>query len=175
MGKTVVITQSNYLPWRGYFDMIRSADELILLDCVQFTRRDWRNRNVIKTPSGLTWLTVPVQVRGRYHQAIDETEISDPTWVDKHLRAICQRLDISCSISRCEAVIPRRDLLAMDATDRLVALARAVGATSYLSGPAAQAYMDVSRFTNEGIEVIWMSYEGYPRYPQLWGDFAPYM
>ena len=48
--KTVVITQSNYLPWRGYFDLIRSADELILLDCVQYTRRDWRNR--IKTSSG---------------------------------------------------------------------------------------------------------------------------
>ena len=46
--KTVAITQSNYLPWRGYFDLIRSVDEFILLDCVQYTRRDWRNRNKIR-------------------------------------------------------------------------------------------------------------------------------
>jgi len=46
------ILQPSYIPWRGYFDMLRSADEVILLDSVQFTRRDWRNRNQIKTPQG---------------------------------------------------------------------------------------------------------------------------
>ena len=30
MAKTVVITQSNYIPWRGYFDMLQSADEVVL-------------------------------------------------------------------------------------------------------------------------------------------------
>lgn len=88
MTKTVVITQSNYLPWRGYFDMLRSADEVILLDSVQYTRRDWRNRNRIKTASGPVWLTVPVEVKGRYHQAIDETEVADFTWADSHRRTI---------------------------------------------------------------------------------------
>ena len=48
-GKTAVIVQSNYLPWRGYFDLLSRADEIILYDSVQYTRRDWRNRNQIKT------------------------------------------------------------------------------------------------------------------------------
>jgi hypothetical protein len=86
--KTVVITQSNYLPWRGYFDMLRSADEVILLDSVQYTRRDWRNRNRIKTAGGLTWLTIAVEAKGRFEQAIDETSIADRDWAARHLRSI---------------------------------------------------------------------------------------
>jgi hypothetical protein len=86
--KTVVITQSNYLPWRGYFDLLRSADEVVLLDCVQYTRRDWRNRNRIKTAQGTTWLTVPVETKGHYLQAIDEIRIIDTQWVNKHIRTI---------------------------------------------------------------------------------------
>ena len=88
MQKTIVITQSNYLPWRGYFDLIGSADELILLDSVQYTRRDWRNRNLIKTPSGLKWLTIPVNVKGKYLQPIGETTVSDPSWANTHMQSI---------------------------------------------------------------------------------------
>ena len=62
--KRVAIVQSNYIPWKGYFDLIASVDEFILYDDVQFTRRDWRNRNRIKTPQGVHWLTVPVKVKG---------------------------------------------------------------------------------------------------------------
>ena len=87
-GKTVVIVQSNYLPWRGYFDLMRRADEFILLDSVQYTRRDWRNRNTIKTPAGPQWITVPVEVKGRYRTAIDEMRVADPGFADKHVRAI---------------------------------------------------------------------------------------
>jgi hypothetical protein len=88
LGKSVVITQSNYIPWRGYFDMLRSADEVILLESVQYTRRDWRNRNRIKTPNGPLWLTIPVEAKGRYNQAIDETLISDTGWAAAHIRSI---------------------------------------------------------------------------------------
>jgi hypothetical protein len=88
MSKTVVITQSNYLPWRGYFDLLRSADEAVLLDCVQYTRSDWRNRNLIKTARGLRWLTIPIRMRGRSRQAIDEAEIATENWAERHLRAI---------------------------------------------------------------------------------------
>jgi len=86
--KSVVITQSNYIPWRGYFDMLRSVDEVILLDSVQYTRRDWRNRNRIKTSNGPVWLTIPVEVKGRYDQAIDETFIADADWATSHVRSI---------------------------------------------------------------------------------------
>ena len=83
-GKKVAIVQSNYIPWKGYFDMIRQVDEFILLDSVQYTRRDWRNRNRIKTPEGVIWLTIPVKAAGRYLQSIRETEISDPGWAEHH-------------------------------------------------------------------------------------------
>lgn len=84
----IVITQSNYIPWKGYFDMIASADHLVLYDDVQFTRRDWRNRNRIKTPQGLHWLTIPVEVKGRYHQSVRETRTAGPGWAAKHWRTI---------------------------------------------------------------------------------------
>ncbi|HEU5016968.1 MAG TPA: WbqC family protein, partial [Pseudolabrys sp.] len=86
--RTVGIVQSNYLPWRGYFDLIRSVDEFLLFDIVQYTRRDWRNRNRIKTPTGSAWITIPVEVKGKYHQAIDETYIADPAWAANHIRAL---------------------------------------------------------------------------------------
>ena len=76
--------QSNYVPWKGYFDLITSVDEFILLDDAQYTRRDWRNRNRIKTAQGLRWLTIPVQVSGRYHQRIDETMIERPGVAKAH-------------------------------------------------------------------------------------------
>lgn len=86
--KRVAIVQSNYIPWKGYFDLIRQCDEFILYDDVQYTRRDWRNRNLIKTPSGLQWLTIPVEVKGKYFQRIRDTRISDPGWGRKHWTAI---------------------------------------------------------------------------------------
>ena len=60
--KKVAIVQSNYIPWKGYFDLISYMDEFILYDDMQYTRRDWRNRNLIKTPQRLQWLTIPVKV-----------------------------------------------------------------------------------------------------------------
>ncbi len=84
------IVQSNYIPWKGYFDLIASVDAFVLLDEVQYTRRDWRNRNRIKTAAGTRWLTIPVLSSGRYEQRIDETRIADPSWRRSHWSAIEQ-------------------------------------------------------------------------------------
>ena len=70
--------------------MIAAVDEVILYDDVQYTRRDWRNRNQIKTPQGLQWLTVPVLVKGMYRQKIRETKIDGTDWVAAHWRALLQ-------------------------------------------------------------------------------------
>ena len=88
--KKVAIVQSNYIPWKGYFDLINSVDEFILFDDMQYTRRDWRNRNKIKTPNGLMWITIPVQVKGKYYQKIREAVISDPEWNCRHWKTIAQ-------------------------------------------------------------------------------------
>ena len=82
--KKVAIVQSNYIPWKGYFDLINLVDEFILFDDMQYTRRDWRNRNLIKTSDGPKWLTIPVAVKGNYFQKIKDTTISDPVWARKH-------------------------------------------------------------------------------------------
>jgi hypothetical protein len=88
--KKIAIVQSNYIPWKGYFDMIAAVDEFILYDDMQYTRRDWRNRNQIKTPQGVQWLTVPVVAKGRYHQKIRETEIDGSAWAISHWKSLCQ-------------------------------------------------------------------------------------
>ena len=80
--KRIAILQSNYIPWKGYFDIIASVDEFILYDDMQYTKNDWRNRNKIKTPNGLQWITIPV-----YHstsQKINQTKISNFAWSKKH-------------------------------------------------------------------------------------------
>lgn len=86
--RKVAISQSNYIPWKGYFDSINMVDEFMLYDDMQYTRRDWRNRNKIKTKEGAKWLTVPVEVKGKYFQKINETLISDPKWGQDHWNSI---------------------------------------------------------------------------------------
>lgn len=86
--RKVAISQSNYIPWKGYFDSINVVDEFMLYDDMQYTRRDWRNRNKIKTKEGAKWLTVPVEVKGKYFQKINETLISDPKWGQDHWNSI---------------------------------------------------------------------------------------
>jgi len=80
----VLISQSNYIPWKGYFDNIAACDCYVVYDDMQYTKRDWRNRNYIKTEQGLKWLSIPVEVSGKYFQQINETKISDKNWNSSH-------------------------------------------------------------------------------------------
>lgn len=86
MGKKIAILQSNYIPWKGYFDIINQVDEFILFDDVQYTRNDWRNRNKIKTQSGPLWLTIPVQ--RDFGQSIKESKVDTGNWAEKHWKSI---------------------------------------------------------------------------------------
>lgn len=86
--KKIAILQSNYIPWKGYFDMIDSVDEFIFYDIVQYTTRDWRSRNKIKTPQGLIWLTIPVTINNHYSVPINKVAISNQSWIDKHWKSI---------------------------------------------------------------------------------------
>ena len=205
-GKRVAIVQSNYIPWKGYFDLINLVDEFILFDNMQYTRRDWRNRNIIKSPTGPMWLTIPVEVKGKYFQEIKDTVISDPAWNRKHwktivhcyskaryfalyrelfedlylntsemhlsrvnyrfLKAICRLLGVNTKIAWSMDYG-----LTGDKTERLVNLCKQVGATEYLSGPAAKPYLDQDLLAREGISLVYMDYSGYPEYRQLYPPF----
>lgn len=214
MSRRVAIIQSCYIPWRGYFAIVARCDAFVILDSVQFTRRDWRTRNRIKTPTGPLWLSIPVRQKGNYHAPIDSIEIADADWAQKHLRgiaanyrrapffdsvfpalesayraaaaepslstanrgltaALCGLLDIQTPLSRDVDLIGRETLDALDPTARLVELAAAAGATSYLSGPSARSYLDEDAFAARGMRVEWMDYGGLHDYPQLWGPFDP--
>lgn len=84
--KKVAVLQSNYLPWKGYFDIIHGVDEFIFYDEVQFTIRDWRNRNKILTPQGEIWLTVPVGADR--NRPIVDVQIKDSSWQKKHFKTL---------------------------------------------------------------------------------------
>jgi WbqC-like protein family len=86
MNKKVAILQSNYIPWKGYFDMIAAVDEFIIYDDVQFTKNDWRNRNQIKTPQGVQWLTVPVGQN--INRRIRDVVLPNALWQVKHWKTI---------------------------------------------------------------------------------------
>ena len=88
--KRIAILQSNYIPWKGYFDIINSVDEFVIYDDAQYTRRDWRNRNIIKTKHGLKWLTIPVLVKGRFKQKINDTRINQNFWAERHWKTLKQ-------------------------------------------------------------------------------------
>lgn len=205
-GKAVAIVQSNYVPWKGYFDLMRSVDEFVLYDDVQYTRRDWRNRNRLKSADGVRWLTIPVHVKGRYLQRIDETLTSDPDWPARHWSALVGWYRRAPFFERYRPVLEalyletrerhlskvnRRFLETLaplfgvttpisysidyqcegTKTDRLLGICQAAGATRYVSGPAARVYLQEDRFRAAGIDVAWMSYDGYPEYPQLYPPF----
>lgn len=80
--KRVAVVQSNYLPWRGYFDLMRDVDLFLFYDDLQYTHSDWRNRNRIATPKGSVWLTIPT---GRNHgRRICDVEVLDQSWKQRH-------------------------------------------------------------------------------------------
>lgn len=84
--KTAII-QSNYIPWKGFFDLLGRADLYVILDGAQYAKRHWHNRNRIMTRDGPAWLTIPVATKSKFEQPIDEVRIAD-RWADKHWRSI---------------------------------------------------------------------------------------
>lgn len=91
--KRVGIIQSSYIPWRGYFDVIDSVDMFIIYDDVQYSKGSWRNRNKIKTRTGLKWLTVPVKVS--LGLSVDQVQIdkSKKPWQNTHRQLIKNSLE----------------------------------------------------------------------------------
>jgi hypothetical protein len=200
----VGIIQSNYLPWRGYFDFIDDVDLFVIHDDLQFTKGDWRNRNKIKTPNGTRWITVPVHY-DRTAQLICETRIDySRNWQRDHRNAIeaslgkaahlddvfgllqpawnaqpetISELNVALLTVICRYLQIRTPLrmssefhLRRTKTERLIELLTAVGATTYVSGPTARAYLDEQRFDEVGIRLEYKEY-AYPPYRQLWEPF----
>ena len=87
----VTILQPSYLPWLGFFEQMSRSDKFVLMDDVQYTRRDWRNRNRVRVNEGWAWLTVPVLQKNRFSQNLLETRIDNSVpWRKKHLQTLRQ-------------------------------------------------------------------------------------
>ena len=84
------IMQPTFLPWIGYFDLIDQSDVFVFLDDVQFEKQSWQQRNRVRSPIGLDWLTVPVYIKGRSGQTIREVEIKSDIFPDKHIKTLKQ-------------------------------------------------------------------------------------
>lgn len=201
----VAVLQSNYIPWKGYFDIVHEVDLFVFYDDLQYTKNDWRNRNKLKTSKGASWLTIPVGTDS--HRLICEVELKDQSWQEKHWVAFCDWYSATphfaqyreffrdvylgmrwANLSLLNQFLIQsiaRDFLGIRTAfadsrtfapvgtkqDRLVDLLKKVGASWYLSGPAAKDYIDPMRFADAGIELAWHSYAGYPEYPQRFPPF----
>lgn len=207
--KKVAILQSNYIPWKGYFDIIDSVDEFIFYDEMQYTKNDWRNRNKIKTQNGLIWLTIPCETKGiiSESQRICDTKITDKRWAKKHWASIsnayakapyfkeyksffenlykdCESEKLLCKVNY-KFIFAINELLGISTkmsfsqdykliegkTERLVDLVQKANGTEYLSGPAAQDYIDDELFVKAGIKLSYIDYSKYKNYQQLYPPF----
>ena len=193
--------QSNYIPWKGYFDLINQVDIFCFLDNVQYTKNDWRNRNKIKTKNGLKWLTIPCGTNIK--RLICDIKLDDHSWQKKHWEQIKENYSkapyfkekkdffenfylnnnwkylsesnqyLIKNIAKDQLGITNtiftdsRDYnLKKSKGERVIELLNKIGATEYISGPAAISYIDVELFKKEDIHVKWMNYLDYPEYSQ---------
>jgi hypothetical protein len=205
----VVILQPGYLPWLGFFDQLRRADCFVIYDDVQYTKRDWRNRNRIKTQAGAKYLTVPVINSGRYNQLIKEAEIDySQNWVHKHLATISTSykrspffenyyptladilnsqpkylLELNIKIIQTCAnwlaiktplIFSSHLNISGSSTVRLINICQHLKANYYLTGDAADSYLEKDLFIQAGIALEYHGYK-HPVYNQLYPPFIPYM
>lgn len=206
--KILSIIQSNYIPWKGYFDIINKSDLFMVFDEVQYTVRDWRNRNMIKTPHGPQWLTIPVIIKGKRLQKIKDTKIASPKWNIEHwktiefnyskstffkkysdffkelylnsdekylsqinikfIKAINKLLDIKTKI----VFSSDYNLSIKGKTEKLISLCQQTKSDCYISGPSAKNYISGSLFKKSAIDLLWMNYNSYKKYPQLHPPFS---
>lgn len=190
--KRIGCIQSNYIPWPGYFEFIDKCDEFVVLDDVQYTTRDWRNRNLVIGG----WLTIAVTSPHRCN--INEVEVADCRWSQRHWEILRQSYKKSpffsvnrwieelygevgmlkklasinltmlkeiCARLGISTPIHSSSLFKVDGVKsaRLIELCKALRGTHYLSGPSAKDYLKENDFNREGIEVEWMMYSPWPR------------
>ncbi len=201
----VAIVQPNYLPWKGYFDLIHDVDVFLHYDDVQYTVRDWRNRNRIKTAQRSAWLTIPVGADR--NRLIRDVEVPGFAWQASHWESMRHAYAKApyfqmfrdyfewfflgntwtnlSELNRHLVEHIAREWLGVKTSfglasdfgvtsakqERIVDLLRATNADLYVSGPSARAYLDESKFREEGIELVWKDYTGYPEYPQFHPPF----
>jgi hypothetical protein len=198
----VVILQSNYLPWKGYFDLINDADIFCFYDEVKYTKNDWRNRNKIYSKNGLQWLSVPINkdavklkisdvelpiewqklhynslqmTYGRAPNFVDLELLIKDLYVENKFTHLSEFNQYSIKKIASYLGIKTRFVNSGDydlrggRVERLINLLKDIGATEYISGPAAKDYLTEQEhyFSDNNIKLSYKDYSGYPEYKQL--------
>ena len=152
----LAVMQPCYLPWRGYFALMKMADVFIHLDDVPLPQgRTYQTRIAIKTSHGRQWLSVPVHRES--NQLICDVQIVDDGWRHKHRRTLAQQLRTHTA-----------------GWQKILDLCRATGATRYITGHGARNYFDHEAFEAAGVDVMYLDYDLAP-YPPPHGDFDPFV
>ena len=88
----VAIHQPHYMPWLGYLDRMVKADVFVILDHVQFERRNYQNRTQIRLEDEAKWLTVPVvqlsQKERIIDKRVDNSEGGTRSWGPNHFKTL---------------------------------------------------------------------------------------
>ncbi len=206
----VVILQSNYLPWKGYFDLINDADVFCFYDEVKYTKNDWRNRNKIYSKNGLQWISIPINKdavklkisevelplgwQESHHKAIRMTysrapfsenlqSLIDDLFINNHFKYLSEINQYAIKKIASYLGIKTRFVnsndfdLKGDRVERLINLLKDIGATEYISGPAAKDYLAGQEhyFSDNQIKLTYKDYGGYPEYEQLLKPFEQYV
>ncbi len=206
---TVVISQPMFFPWVGMFEQLALADVYVHYDDVQFSKGSFTNRVQIKTATGSSWLTVPLD-KSQHHPDIADLRAATGDWPTRHRDQFAAayrgapHLDEALGILEAEYAAAERPLaeLLMGSMERVglrlgvladtevvrsselgidghswprvLEVVQRFGGDTYVTGHGASRYLDSAAFEAAGVEVRYMDYAATP-YPQLHGDFTPYV
>jgi hypothetical protein len=135
----VAIHQPHFLPWLGYPHRMAQVDLFVLLDHVQFERRNYQNRTMFRMNGETRWLTVPVVQRSQKERIIDKE-------IDNRLDGSTWWADLNQAA--------------------LELLRRAFGIHTPLAGfGGSRGYLDTEAFARAGVEVASHQWE-HPVYDQ---------
>lgn len=201
--------QPTYLPWIGLFNKISSSDCFVLFDSVQYSQKEWMNRNKIKTPNGEIFLNVPVLKKSFLKKKINEIKINNSIdWKRKHLKSI--KLNYSRTkfyktyISYFEDIYSKEWIHLSDLnfymlklfikllgikvkilklsdlnipgkkSELILNLCLKLEAKKFIFGKQGINYADIESFKRKKIDITFQNYQ-HPSYPQLYGEFLPYL
>jgi hypothetical protein len=144
--------------------MGQAINEVEISNNVPWARKHVRTleQAYARAPCRATYLPPLAEVLERPWQRLVDLDIAV-------IRLMCGWLDVERPMFRASALG-----IGGGQSERLVALCRHFGADTYLSGNAAQAYLDVGLFEANGVQVEWQNY-AHPEYSQLHGAFLPYL
>ena len=172
----VAIMQPTFLPYYGYFKLMKEVDRFIFLDNVQFSKQSWQQRNKVQVDGKEVWLTVPVHQR--LGQMIKDVKIGHMDNLYK-IQSTC-RQHFNCNIDvdykyLIDITIANINLIkdyltittetmfaSLIGESDIVKLCETVGATEYISTGGSREYFDDSLendFLTKGIDIKFNDYE----------------